>query len=114
MRHNKISGRVIRAVYRAPSTLNIGYIFNVFEILVLLINGWLDRDWMKSPISVKTLSKPCPISVQSREKYKVCPVKYKVCPVTVKTSSKIFEFGQRLDIQIQDLSGFCHLKFVEI
>ena len=75
--------------------------------MVLLINGWLDTDWMKNPISVKTLSNICPIVKKNKVcpvKYKVRPVKYKDCQVTVKTLSKTFELGQRLDMEIQSLS----------
>ena len=84
---------------------------------VLLDDGWLDRDWTRNPISVQSLSKPCPWYVKSSEKYKVCPVMYKVCPaiykvcqMSVKILSNSKALGQRLDLEIQDLSKYCPMK----
>ena len=79
---------------------------------VLVTDGWLDRDWTQNPISVQCLSKPCPMSVQSQEKYKVCPIKYRICPKSVEYLSNSETVGQRLDIEIQHLSRHCPMKII--
>ena len=80
------------------------------EKSVLLNLGWLDGDWTQNPISVQCLSKPCPMSVQSQKKYKVCPIKYRICPKSVEYLSNSETLGQRLDIEIQHLSRHCPMK----
>ena len=44
---------------------------------VLLNDGWLDKSWTQNPIFVQSLSTPCPMSVQTRRLYRVCPVDVK-------------------------------------
>ena len=44
------------------------------EFLVLLADGWLDRDCTRNPIVVQSLSKLCLMSVQLATTYKVCPL----------------------------------------
>ena len=81
------------------------------NIWVLLNNGWLDRAWTPNPISVQPLSKPCPMSVQFQEKYRVCPIKYRVCPKPVECLSNSEALGQRLDMEIQYLAKICPIEY---
>ena len=42
----------------------IGPVYVKAKFTAFLNDGWLDRAWTQNPISVKSLSKPCPMTVQ--------------------------------------------------
>ena len=59
--------------------------------------------WTEIGRKIQSLSKPCPMSVQSHEKYRVCPK-------SVEVLSNSEALGQRLDIEIQLLTKYCPIK----